>query len=56
MTPEEKNVYYAWRKATETDRRQCEVLGNHRRQTQEGGLELGLRISRGFQRANNLDC
>jgi hypothetical protein len=33
-----------------------EVLGNHRRQSQQSRLELGLRISRGYSRANNLDC
>jgi predicted Zn-ribbon and HTH transcriptional regulator len=29
---------------------------DHRRQSQQGWLELGLRLSRGFQRANDLDC
>jgi hypothetical protein len=29
-------------------------LGNHRRQSQQSRLELGLRLSRGFRGANNL--
>jgi len=33
-----------------------EILVNHRRQSQQSRLELGLRRSRGFSRANNLDC
>src|SRR5439155_21783885 len=33
-----------------------EILGNHREQSQQSRLELGLRLSRGFSRANNLDC
>jgi hypothetical protein len=33
-----------------------EVLGNNRRQPQQSRLDLGLRLSRRFSRANNLDC
>src|SRR6266446_4835971 len=33
-----------------------EVLGNHRRQSRQSRLELGLRISDRFSRANDLDC
>ena len=33
-----------------------EVLGNHRRQSQQSRLELGLGLNCGFSRANNLDC
>jgi len=46
MTPEEKTCYYAWRKATETDRRQCEVLEIIADNQEAGGV--GLRISRGI--------
>jgi len=33
-----------------------EVLGTHRRQSQQSRMELGLRFSGGFRRADNLDC
>jgi len=39
-----------------TNLKSDEVLGNHRRQSQQSRMELGLRISRGFQGANDLDC
>jgi len=32
------------------------VLGDHRWQSQESRLELGLRLRCGFLRANGLDC
>jgi hypothetical protein len=32
-----------------------EILEDHRRQSQRVRLELGLRLSRGFRRANDLD-
>jgi hypothetical protein len=31
------------------------LLGNHRRQSQQSRLELGLRVSLGLRRTNNLD-
>src|SRR5260370_41348826 len=33
-----------------------EVLGNHRRQSQETRLEFGVGFSRRFRGANDLDC
>jgi hypothetical protein len=33
-----------------------EVLGNNCRKSQQSRLELGLRLSRGFSRANDLRC
>jgi hypothetical protein len=33
-----------------------EVLGNYRGQSQQSRMELGLRVSVGLQRTNNLDC
>jgi hypothetical protein len=31
-------------------------VANHRRQSQQSRLELGLRVNLGFERANNPDC
>jgi hypothetical protein len=36
--------------------RRNEVLRNRRRQSQQSRLEFGLRVSRGFQGPNDLDC
>jgi len=32
------------------------ILGNHRRQSQQSRLELGLRCNRGFSWANDVRC
>jgi hypothetical protein len=32
-----------------------EILGHHRRQSQQGRLELGPRLSSGFEQANNVE-
>jgi len=37
-------------------RKTSEVLGNNRRQSQQSRMELGLRVSFGSPRANDLDC
>ena len=53
-TRSEKNHCFVERKSGRI--RPREVLGNHRQQTQQSGLELGLRISHRRARANDLDC